>query len=91
MSHRDDDILTLAQSRFIDAMREISHEDEAGRAVKDLVTSTLCMIPLVTPEFVPEVPTIYTPERVEKLLQAYGERLLESQAEWATRWNLRRG
>lgn len=86
----EDQFLRTAQERLIKTMEEISHEDEAGRAVKNLVTSTAVMLPLVAPEFVPDLTTIYTPERVEELLMRFGERLLSTQAEWATRWNKRR-
>lgn len=89
--HQDEDqFLKTAQEKLIEAMEEISHEDEAGCAVKNLVSSTAIMLPLVAHEFIPETTTIFTPERVEEMLNRFGERLLSTQAEWATRWNKRR-
>lgn len=87
----ENDLLESAQERLIREMEGISHEDEAGRAVKDMVTSTAWLLPLITPEFKPELTTIYTPKKVEELLTKFGHRLLESQAQWANRWNKRRG
>jgi len=96
MTHEEDqaekgDLLISAQQRLVREMEEISHRDEAGHVVKDMVTSTACLLPLIAPEFVPQVTTIYTPERIEKMLLEFGERLLSSQAQWANRWNKRRG
>jgi hypothetical protein len=91
LDQEGEDILRSAQSRLIQSMSEISHDDEAGRAVKDLVTSTTCLLPIVAGEFRPEVTTIMSPDAVEELLTKFGQRLLESQAEWAARWNKRRG
>ena len=86
------DILESAQQRLIGVMIDIPHEnDEAGRAVKDLVTSTACLLPLVIPEFLPEVDAvILSKAKMEALLYEFGERLLTTQAEWAKRWNGRR-
>lgn len=87
-----EDVLHSAQQRLIQAMDDIPHEnDEAGRAVKEMVTSTACLLPLVIPEFLPEADArILTKDQMEELLMKFGERLLETQAEWANRWNGRR-
>lgn len=86
-----DSFLETAQKRLIREMEEISHEDEAGSAVKNLVTSTATLVPLITSEFLPEADAaIYSKARLQKLLQDFGERLLETQVEWANRWNRRR-
>lgn len=86
-----DSFLETAQKRLIKEMEEISHEDEAGSAVKNLVTSTATLVPLIASEFLPEADAeIYSKERLRKLLERYGDRILETQVEWANRWNRRR-
>lgn len=92
MKTKEDDILGSARRRLIDEMAKISHEDEAGRVLKDVVTSTATLIPLFVSEFIPEADAeIYSKERMRQLLMAFGDQLLQSQADWAARWNKRRG
>jgi len=92
MKTQEHDFLESARRRLIREMERIPHEDEAGRVLKDVVTSTATILPLLVPEFLPEThAAIYSRERMERLLTEFAHRLLQTQAEWANRWNDRRG
>jgi len=79
-----------AQARLLSAMMLIRHDDEAGHAVKDLLTSTATLLPLIIPTFVGSNAEIYSPKRMQQYLSEFAEELLLTQARWAREWEYKR-